>query len=452
MPVRRVLLWSLLAIAVLRFAGVCYAGLTMTKGDFYYSQPPLFAKTANPTLWNSPDMATRPDDLSAIAEYPARQSYLYGPTFYLTLLPTVFLNSFHAIAFVLLVLYAVLLVASALPLTRALRFGESGERIPVIVTLTTTLLFYPTLQALIGREFEVVTYVLITIALYLLVTRHELWASAVLAYISWYKYWPLLFLFYFVARRQFKAAGVFVLTSGTVLTVAYVVFGFEHFVTERFVAMLRPYFLPMTQATVVIAAGAESRTITSMCLDWGAGGMAVTSARWAICNFSERWPSLPPRFAFFGLCSIIGAAILIVFFALERRTLTDWQTKWRTIWEVSLLLVVGTFFVHNHYYYLIVFLVPINALVCAYAYRGPSRRAGHLGALAIAFALVSAFVVPTSLLDRAFGTNVWWFYVYNGAYFYGGLLLIALIVCEYASLAFGAAGRTRSLSPAPSAA
>ena len=64
--------------------------------------------------------------------------------------------------------------------------------------------------------------------------------------------------------------------------------------------------------------------------------------------------------------------------------------------------------------------------------------------------LLSAFVVPTSILDRLFQTNVWWTYVFEGFYFYGGLLLIGLILSEYASLAFSFRPRSPFLMSAAS--
>ena len=60
---------------------------------------------------------------------------------------------------------------------------------------------------------------------------------------------------------------------------------------------------------------------------------------------------------------------------------------------------------------------------------------GRLGLWLASYVLVSALVVPTGILSRLSGIDVWAWY-FGGAWFlYGELLLTGLLLFEYSSLA-----------------
>src|SRR5229473_7812927 len=91
-----------LALAgALRFGLAVYNAPLGARGDYAATLPGAYAKTLNPTLWESPDLKG-----SYVFQ---RDMYVYGPTQYLVLYPTVFLNSYAQIARVLGYVYGVVL-------------------------------------------------------------------------------------------------------------------------------------------------------------------------------------------------------------------------------------------------------------------------------------------------------------------------------------------------------
>ena len=178
---KRWLVGLLLAMAVARFGHVAYTGLTHSIGDFYSTLPGAYVETFNPTLWNSPDL---------VDEVGKRPSYRRGPTQLLTTLPLSFLDSYRQIALVLLVVYGVLIIASAYLMWRAFS-GPSRDSTLLALVISSSLLFYPTLLAYIAREFEVVM-LLATVLLFAAARDNRQWAvGAWTAYLALFKYLPL---------------------------------------------------------------------------------------------------------------------------------------------------------------------------------------------------------------------------------------------------------------------
>ncbi len=69
--------------------------------------------------------------------------------------------------------------------------------------------------------------------------------------------------------------------------------------------------------------------------------------------------------------------------------------------------------------------------------RGSSTSRCHRGRLALwglAYFLISAFVVPTGVLSRLAGLDVWAWYIRGNWFLYGELLLMALLLREYRGL------------------
>ena len=106
--------------------------------------------------------------------------------------------------------------------------------------------------------------------------------------------------------------------------------------------------------------------------------------------------------------------------------------RWRRALELSIVITSYTCFLFNHYYYLIVLVVPMNVLLARYLDR--DDRPGFVLWL-ISYVLISAFLIPTSILTRLTGIDTWAFFI-NGAWFmYGELLMTALLLREYSRLA-----------------
>ena len=134
-------------VAIARFGHVAYQGLTYSIGDFYSTLPGAYVQSLNPTLWASPDLTNMVGRVS---------HYHRGPTQYLTTYPLSFLDSYREIAIVLLVVYAVLIPGTAYLMWRTFAPGSRDYQLLALV-ISSSLLFFPTLQAYIAREFELVT-------------------------------------------------------------------------------------------------------------------------------------------------------------------------------------------------------------------------------------------------------------------------------------------------------
>ena len=155
---------AVIAVVSIRIASTIWAAVWNTHGDYYASLPGTYVKTVNPVLWDSPDMR------GAMGYH--LDTYYHGPTQYLTLYPVAFLDSYEQIAWVLLPLYAVALALAWLCLFRALSMLAPGERI-ALPLFASTFLFFPLLQSFIQREFEVVTFLVMSFALWQLVRNRR---------------------------------------------------------------------------------------------------------------------------------------------------------------------------------------------------------------------------------------------------------------------------------------
>lgn len=116
---------------------------------------------------------------------------------------------------------------------------------------------------------------------------------------------------------------------------------------------------------------------------------------------------------------------------------------YRIVWEVSLLTIGASLILRAHYHYFIYLTLPVTALAYRYAM---SRAWLKLGCLAVAYELLTVFVVPVSLSSRLLGIDVWRFYFAHVVYFYGFLLLTGLLMWEYVAIGLG-----RAENPAPAA-
>ena len=213
----RVVMSALVILAALRVA-VAVLGHPAARGDFYATLPGAYAETLNPTLWNSPDLSE--------SWGFHRQTYFHGPTQYLTLFPIVFLDSYASIGRVLLVLYlgATLLACEVM----SWLFGFiANDRRPRALVYAATLLYFPLIQALAQREFEIVMVLALALA-YTAVVRNRPWAfGGFLAYIAWFKYAPLLALPYLALRRWWSAVAGFLVLSAVLLGAAQWLFGLD---------------------------------------------------------------------------------------------------------------------------------------------------------------------------------------------------------------------------------
>src|SRR4051812_39474246 len=140
------------SVAAARFGAAIYKAPVAAQGDFKATLPGAYAKTINPVLWNSHDLA------GSLAYQ--REIYVYGPTQYLLLYPMVFLDSYADIARVLGLVYAVML-AGVLYLLALLVAGSRWSMHTLLFVIAVSLMFSPFFQSYIQREFEIVVLFLL---------------------------------------------------------------------------------------------------------------------------------------------------------------------------------------------------------------------------------------------------------------------------------------------------
>jgi hypothetical protein len=415
---RALLIVFIALLAACRLTAACVSAIHATSGDFTVTLPGAYAEDLNPTLWNGPD------GRHEAGSY--RHGYTYGPAQYLTLWPIVFLDSYRQIVMVLLPVYLCVVIAIAYVLWRlceTLVPLRDGCRLGHLLTVFAAVaLFAPLLIAMGQREFEVVQALVIVLAAYAIAARRTGAAGALVGYIAMFKYWPAALSVHFILKRQWKAAGSFLLAIAVVLLAAQAAFGLV-----RFKSMSRGGFEQQWGRIYHPLAGTSQfcGPITGTAASVQNGVCAVLRGRSAIAE---------PLF--YTLLAAAAGLFAWTFWTLEKRTsgFDDVRDRWRQIIEFSVLLIAAGVVFHAHYYYLSVLILPLTLLL----YRGfwTPRPAGsrELGLAVAAYAALSAFVVPLAVTSRLAGRDVWSFYLSHGVYLYGYLLLAGLLLSEYRRL------------------
>lgn len=414
------LTWLLLLLISVRVGAAVWAAVWTIKGDYYASMPGAYVRTFNPTLWESPDMEG--------AWGYHKDTYFHGPSQYLTLYYLAALDSYAAIARLLLPIYiGVIAIACWLLLKALLPLGRRDAAVPL---LASALLFFPLLQAFIQREFEVIVFAALCAVLWLLVSDRRTLAAALMAYVSWYKYAALVLVGYLALRRWWQALVAFAVTSIAVLGAAELVFGLGLFFNNN---------VPAHATQVLNVYSNEFRVDENghlfgvgFCTGWFDNETTLANVRHGLCTVSASLRWLPPHLIYVVLCGLVAFVYLRTHGSLEKQPLAVAEERWRRALELSIVITSYTCFLFNHYYYLIVLVIPFNVLLARYLDRGDWRR---LALWVVAYVLISAFLVPTSILTRLAGIDMWAFFI-NGAWFmYGELILMSLLLSEYRGLA-----------------
>jgi hypothetical protein len=329
----------------------------------------------------------------------------------------------------------VLAMAFLLLRAAAGRLMPSGRL--TVPLFASTFLFFPLLQAFIQREFEVVVFFGLSAALWLLLIDRRNAAAAALGYVSWFKYVPLMFLGYLGLRRWWTAVAVFTVTSIVILAAAHAAFGLELFVNNNVpghaaqVFNLWSYGFERRQDDYVYGTG--------FCYGWIEIETTLSNVRHALCSLSYRSPWLPPHVIYIALCLVIAGTYLATHLRFERLRPEADVERWRRALEFAIVTTVYSCFFFNHYYYLIVLVIPLMVLLVRYLRGG---RPVRFVLWAAAYVLISAFVVPMSVLTRATGVDVWAVYIKGAWFLWGELLLMYLLLREYRDLS-AACGRDR---------
>lgn len=411
----------LIALVIVRVSSVTWSATTRTRGDFYASMPGAYVETVNPTLWNSPDMVES-------WGYHNR-TYFHGPIQYLTLYPLAYFDSFAAIASVLLPLYLLVLIATFWLLWRiARRLGASPAAF--VPLLASTFLFFPLLQAYVQREFEVVLTLAFAAALWCLIENRCSRAALLLAYAAWFKYIPLMSAGYLFVRRWWRPLAVFAVVSAAILAASHVLFDLSRFFNNNVPGHAAQVFQLWTFEFRYDATG--HRYGLGFCEGWTDNESTLSNLRHGLCTLAASNAWVNPPWTYNALCVLVAGLYLWTHFTLERRVLTALEESRRRALEVSIIVTICSCFFFAHYYYLIALIIPFNVLLSIYL---ADRRKGSVVLWCGSYVLVSAFVVPITLLNLVTGSNVWESYIWQAWFLYGELLLVGLLIREYRRLA-----------------
>ncbi len=421
---RKWIVVAVVMVAVARFGHVAYQGLTYSIGDFYSTLPGAYVQSLNPTLWASPDLTNMVGRVS---------HYHRGPTQYLTTYPLSWLDSYREIAIVLLGVYALLIPGTAYLMWRTFAPGSRDYQLLGLV-IASSLLFFPTLQAYIAREFELVMMGA-TVLMFTAAVRDRLFvAGAWVAYITLYKYMPVALLLYLVVRRWWRALAGFAAAAAVLLAAAHVLFGVGNFTSDGYAGSFATALWTNLQSTQEFCYGRFDFFRYSASTNDVSVGLGL-------CGVQE-WVPLPVVTIYLGL---IGATLLALAYGFVRLEVGGPRRadveQWRRILELSAVVIVYTTFFLTHYYYLTVLIVPLTALmVRAYL----ERRRGLWVAWAVSYLLLSAFLVPLTAVGRWVQMDLWTLYVNSLAYLPGELLLLGTVLYEYVQCSKGSNGSNRS--------
>ncbi|MDP6125337.1 MAG: glycosyltransferase family 87 protein, partial [Candidatus Latescibacteria bacterium] len=378
-PFGRLIACLVLAFAIIRFAGVVASGVTaVTYGDFAATLPGPYAEGLNPTLWNSPDLAS----------VQARQTYTYGPTQFLTLYPIVFLDSYAAIARLLLVVYVGLILLTCWVISKSFDFLSEGDAVSRrLLIYGSTLLFFPLLQALIQREFEVVILLALSLMYWAALRDNRRALGGLIAYITWFKYLPLVVgLPYLIARRWWRAVAAFALTSVVMLGLSELLFGMSLFFNNLGPELAREPFTAL-------------RSSTAFCADWSPIQTTEVNIRWGLCGLKAQGFWVPLPFSYLALIAVTAFVGYVGLWSFEHRDQISLASeRWRRVWEISLVIIVYSTFLAGHYYYLSALILPLLALFIRFT-SGAAIQKTRLAIAVLAYALLSAFVLPISVLS-----------------------------------------------------
>lgn len=316
----------------------------------------------------------------------------YGPVQHLVTLPLFAFGDLHAAYNAWLIAnYAFLIVILALA-SGAFPSGRSKWVWRSIVAIA-VLNYGPLYEALTQRTIEIFELLLIFAAYALFLRRRSLASGVAIGLAAMTKFLPLIFLPYFVVKRNLRALAASLLAIAPIAIATEAIFGWRY---SGIVVQLRR------------GGGIDNP------LDQSLAGMIRRLFLWTHATLS---PAMVSRLAI-----VIALIALSWLFLRTRDCAAIADLEWSTLIVAMVLLPP-----HNEQYYFVLLLFPYLALLARElqpAVRPSRPRRWWLG---ISFALTGT-VVPLSVLNRLSGTNVFRAYLAWGIPFIGAIILAAICV------------------------
>lgn len=218
-------LWLFVGYSAAHFlySGV-YAAWQAAGGDFRSAFPgPLIFQLAErwPALYR---------DWMEPWFLPSKVIWNYGPVAHFLTVPLIFApTKEHAMTIVLLVNYV--LVAATFVLWLRLLWGSRPSWAPALLLACLWLNYYPLLEAIVGREIELLEFFLVTVAVWALRRQREGLAGVAVGLATMTKFLPGILVPYLLVKGYRKAFWTALAVCGAIAALAQWLLGFQHSLT-----------------------------------------------------------------------------------------------------------------------------------------------------------------------------------------------------------------------------
>jgi hypothetical protein len=267
----------------------------------------------------------------------------------------------------------------------------------------------PLFEALTQRTIEIFELLLIFAAFALFLRGRAAGSGTAIGFAAMTKFLPLIFVPYFLVKRQLRALRTSVMTIAVIAIAAEAVLGWRYSGT---VVQLR------------------------------SGGLIYSAPDQSLAGMIRRllvWTRLPLSSSMFSLGAIILSLAGVAWLFLRARNCAAIEDlEWSTLIVVMVLLPP-----HNQQYYFVLLLFPYLALL-ARELRHVSAHHARRWWLAISFILTGT-LVPLSVLSRLTGLKIFSAYLALGIPFIGAAILAA--ICVHAIVAECASRQAGGLTP-----
>jgi glycosyl transferase family 87 len=217
--------WALIVYSVAHFIySAVYGAWTTLGGDLLSAFPgPLTVRVGQ--AW---PVLARSWTTEALGMGPVKWNY--GPALHIMLLPFSFASTqFQAMRLILLFDYA--LVAATFAIWIRLLFPDSRPTRAWIAILCLWLNYFPLLEAIVGREIELVELFLLTLAIHALRQQREVLAGASIGVAAMLKFLPAVFIPYLFVKGYRRAGWVAAAAALSIAILAQPLLGWQRAVT-----------------------------------------------------------------------------------------------------------------------------------------------------------------------------------------------------------------------------
>lgn len=315
----------------------------------------------------------------------------YGPVEHLITLPLFAFRDLRTAYMAWLIVNYVFLAGILILACSVFESGRS-KRLWRSAAAIVILNYGPLFEALTQRTIEIFELLLIFSAFALFLRGREPASGAAIGFAAMAKFLPLVFLPYFVLKRQMRALLAAVISIAVIAVAAEAVLGWRY-----------------------------SGTIVQL----RSGGLIQGDTDQSLAGMIRRilvWTRSPlsPSPLIFG--AIILAVAGIAWLFLRTRNTAAEDLAWSTLITVMILLPP-----HNEQYYFVLLLFPYLALLARELRPFGTAHRARRWWLAISFILTGT-LVPLTLLQRLTGLKIFSLYLASGIPFIGAAILAAICV------------------------